>query len=29
MAIWCEIFMNVLMLDFGSVSLSSCSIECS
>ena len=30
MALWCKIFMSVLMLvDFGSLSLVSCSIQCS
>ena len=29
MAFWCKIFMSVLMLDFGSLSLVSCLIECS
>ena len=29
MAFWCKFFMSVLMLDFGSLSLLSCSIECS
>ena len=29
MAFWCIFFMNDLILDLGSLSLSSCSIECS
>ena len=29
MAFWCKFFMSVLMLDFGSLSLLSCLIECS
>ena len=29
MAFWCKFFMSDLILDFGSLSLSSCSIECS
>ena len=29
MALWCKFFMSVLMLDFGSLSLVSCSIQCS
>ena len=29
MAFWCKFFMSVLMLDFGNLSLSYCSMECS
>ena len=29
MAFWCIFFMSDLILDFGSLSLSSCSMECS
>ena len=29
MAFWCIFFMSDLILDFGSLSLSGCSLECS